>query len=74
MLQAHASGAAELPQIPRADLAPGLSISRVIKGNWQLSGGHKCVLSYASFAAMHCHFLAWKPFTLRIIAFAVLQG
>lgn len=41
MLQAHASGAAELPQVPRADLAPGLSISRVIKGNWQLSGGHK---------------------------------
>ena len=26
--------------IPRADLAPNLSISRVIKGCWQLSGGH----------------------------------
>ncbi len=28
------------PAIPRALLAPGLEISRVIKGCWQLSGGH----------------------------------
>jgi hypothetical protein len=29
-----------LPQVPKAQLAPGLSCSRVIKGCWQLSGGH----------------------------------
>ncbi|KAL4854303.1 putative aldo-keto reductase 1 [Chlorella vulgaris] len=39
------SGAAALaPQvgkdIPRAELAPGLEISRIVKGCWQLSGGH----------------------------------
>ncbi|KAG2501704.1 hypothetical protein HYH03_000205 [Edaphochlamys debaryana] len=27
--------------IERADLAPGLNISRVVKGCWQLSGGHR---------------------------------
>jgi hypothetical protein len=26
--------------IARTDLAPGYSISRVIKGGWQLAGGH----------------------------------
>jgi aryl-alcohol dehydrogenase-like predicted oxidoreductase len=26
--------------IPRVDLAPGYSISRVLKGGWQLAGGH----------------------------------
>jgi hypothetical protein len=26
--------------IPRAELAPGLEISRIVKGCWQLSGGH----------------------------------
>jgi hypothetical protein len=28
------------PAIPRTILAPGLEISRVVKGCWQLSGGH----------------------------------
>ena len=37
----HASSAAELAQIPRTELAPGLSISKAIKGAWQLSGGHR---------------------------------
>ncbi len=32
--------AAELPLIPTAEIIPGLEISRVVKGCWQLSGGH----------------------------------
>lgn len=39
-LQAHA--ASGLPRVPQTVIAPGLSISRVIKGNWQHSGGHTC--------------------------------
>jgi aryl-alcohol dehydrogenase-like predicted oxidoreductase len=34
------AAAADLPVIPTAPIIPGLSISRIIKGNWQLSGGH----------------------------------
>ena len=34
------SSSSSLPLVPRAQLAPGLSCSRVIKGCWQLSGGH----------------------------------
>ena len=30
----------ELPTIPTVELIPGLEITRVIKGCWQLSGGH----------------------------------
>ncbi|KAK9821998.1 hypothetical protein WJX81_006467 [Elliptochloris bilobata] len=30
-----------LPLVPKQELAPGLRVSRVIKGCWQLSGGHK---------------------------------
>ena len=61
-MQAHA--ASGLPRVPRTDLAPGLSISRVIKGNWQLSGGHKCAfvrriqLHYGRSAAHACTALA----------------
>lgn len=39
-----AASAAPLPTVPRVPLspaAPGLEISRVIKGCWQLSGGHR---------------------------------
>ncbi|MEZ5419404.1 MAG: aldo/keto reductase [Vicinamibacterales bacterium] len=28
------------PPVPRATLAPGYTVSRVIKGGWQLAGGH----------------------------------
>ncbi len=27
--------------LARAELAPGLEVSRVVKGCWQLSGGHR---------------------------------
>ncbi|PSC75888.1 aldo keto reductase isoform B [Micractinium conductrix] len=38
---AAAPGPARKPSaIPRAELAPALGISRVVKGCWQLSGGH----------------------------------
>eukprot|EP00879_Flechtneria_rotunda_P033789 GHRR01037569.1.p1 GENE.GHRR01037569.1~~GHRR01037569.1.p1 ORF type:complete len:153 (-),score=22.99 GHRR01037569.1:34-492(-) len=30
-----------LPLVPHVPLTPGLNISRVIKGCWQLSGGHR---------------------------------
>jgi hypothetical protein len=30
----------EAPQVPRYTLAPGYDISRLIKGGWQLAGGH----------------------------------
>lgn len=33
-------GKATLPGIERIELAPGYSISRVMKGSWQLAGGH----------------------------------
>jgi hypothetical protein len=31
---------ATMPEVPFAQLAPGLNVTRVIKGCWQLSGGH----------------------------------
>ena len=39
----HAASVAEGSNcaIPRAEVAPGLNISRVVKGCWQLSGGHR---------------------------------
>lgn len=41
-LPESAAGAADgLPLVPHTPLAPGLDISKVIKGCWQLSGGHK---------------------------------
>jgi aryl-alcohol dehydrogenase-like predicted oxidoreductase len=38
---------------PRVDLAPGYSIARVIKGGWQLAGGHGAVDRAAAIADMH---------------------
>jgi aryl-alcohol dehydrogenase-like predicted oxidoreductase len=37
---------------PRAALAPGYTISRVLKGGWQLAGGHGPVDAAAAFADM----------------------
>lgn len=36
-----AATANQLPAVPKVALTPQLSVSRVIKGCWQLSGGHK---------------------------------
>jgi len=41
-----------LPGIERIDLAPGYSISRVIKGSWQLAGGHGPVDTAGALADM----------------------
>jgi aryl-alcohol dehydrogenase-like predicted oxidoreductase len=38
---------------PRVELAPGYSIARVIKGGWQLAGGHGAVDRAAAIADMH---------------------
>ena len=35
-----AAGTTTGSTIPRAEVAPGLEISRIVKGCWQLSGGH----------------------------------
>ena len=40
----------------RIDLAPGYSISRVIKGGWQLAGGHGTVDRAAAIADMGAYF------------------
>jgi aryl-alcohol dehydrogenase-like predicted oxidoreductase len=40
------------PSVPRATLAPGYTISRVIKGGWQLAGGHGDVAPDAALADM----------------------
>lgn len=40
MASSAATQAAELPVVPTAEIIPGLEISRVVKGCWQLSGGH----------------------------------
>jgi aryl-alcohol dehydrogenase-like predicted oxidoreductase len=39
--------------VPRAVLAPGYTVSRVIKGGWQLAGGHGAVDRAAAIADMH---------------------
>lgn len=36
-----AAGLVDGATIPRAEVCPGLEISRVVKGCWQLSGGHR---------------------------------
>jgi len=41
------------PKQGRIDLAPGYSISRVIKGGWQLAGGHGPVEERQAVADMH---------------------
>jgi len=40
-LQAAAADTSAYPGVPQVHLAPQLEISKVIKGCWQLSGGHK---------------------------------
>lgn len=40
-LQAAAADTSAYPGVPKVQLAPQLEISKVIKGCWQLSGGHK---------------------------------
>lgn len=37
---AAAAPTGDLPAIPTAQIVPGLDVSRIIKGCWQLSGGH----------------------------------
>jgi aryl-alcohol dehydrogenase-like predicted oxidoreductase len=39
-------------QVPRTELAPGYSISRLLKGGWQLAGGHGPIDRAAAFADM----------------------
>ena len=41
-----------MPGIERIDLAPGYSISRVVKGSWQLAGGHGRVDTAGALADM----------------------
>ena len=38
--------------VPRVELAPGYTISRLIKGGWQLAGGHGPVDPAAALADM----------------------
>ena len=38
---------------PRVELAPGYTIARVVKGGWQLAGGHGAVDHAAAIADMH---------------------
>jgi len=45
-----------MKKAPRIDLAPGYSISRVIKGGWQLAGGHGAVDRAAAIADMNAYF------------------
>jgi aryl-alcohol dehydrogenase-like predicted oxidoreductase len=45
-----------MTQASRIDLAPGYSISRVIKGGWQLAGGHGAVDHDAAIADMNAYF------------------
>ncbi|MGD9906723.1 MAG: aldo/keto reductase [Vicinamibacterales bacterium] len=40
---------------PRLALAPGYTISRVIKGGWQLAGGHGAIDRAAALADMHAY-------------------
>ena len=39
--------------IPRVALAPGYTISRIVKGGWQLAGGHGAIDRRAAIADMH---------------------
>ena len=39
--------------IPRVTLAPGYTISRIVKGGWQLAGGHGAIDHRAAIADMH---------------------
>lgn len=48
----------QVPVVPRATLAPGYTISRLIKGGWQLAGGHGVVSDDAALADMAAHVAA----------------
>src|SRR5262249_29161830 len=39
-------------ELPRAQLAPGYTVSRIVKGGWQLAGGHGPVDAAAAMADM----------------------
>ena len=41
-----------MPEVPRTELAPGYSISRILKGGWHLAGGHGTVDRAAAIADM----------------------
>ncbi len=41
-----------MPPVPRVELAPGYTIPRLIKGGWQLAGGHGLVDTAAALADM----------------------
>ena len=41
-----------MAEVPRVELAPGYSISRLLKGGWQLAGGHGTVDTEAALADM----------------------
>ena len=41
------------PTVPRVALAPGYTIARIVKGGWQLAGGHGAVDRAAAIADMH---------------------
>ncbi|MFP5379229.1 MAG: aldo/keto reductase [Vicinamibacteria bacterium] len=41
------------PPVPRVPLAPGYDVSRIIKGGWQLAGGHGAIAEDAAIADMH---------------------
>ena len=41
------------PALPRVALAPGYTIARIVKGGWQLAGGHGAVDRAAAIADMH---------------------
>lgn len=47
-----------LPPIERFDLSPGTSISRLIKGGWQLAGGHGAIDADAAIADMAAYVAA----------------
>jgi aryl-alcohol dehydrogenase-like predicted oxidoreductase len=43
------------PAVPRVELAPGYTISRIIKGGWQLAGGHGTVEHDRALDDMHAY-------------------
>ena len=50
-------------RVPRAELAPGYAISRVVHGGWQLSQGHRSTAVDASAALRTLSRLAEAGFT-----------